>query len=174
MRRRFILALVVGAAVASGCASSAAERSGQANASFARMKALAGTWVTVQEEGTEPAGRKVRYQVTSGGSALVEISFLGTTGEMVSVYTVEDGDLVLTHYCALRNQPRMRAMPPRADGVLAFEFDGGANLDADRDTHMHRVEFAFADESHMRTEWTLYERGHPVSTVRLALVRTYQ
>lgn len=144
-----------------------------ARAHFERLKSLAGTWVTVQEEGTQPAGQKVRYEVTSRGTALVETLFAGTVSEMLSVYSIEDGELVLKHYCSLGNQPRMRAIAGPVDGKLAFEFDGGANLDPARDTHMHQAEFEWVDEAHVRASWTVYERGRPADAVRLALVRTW-
>jgi hypothetical protein len=164
--------LVVGLAA---CASPSAHPSHKAVAAaqFAVLKTLAGTWTTVQEEGTQPAGQKVRYEVTANGSTLVEVLFAGTTNEMLSVYSLDGDELVLAHYCALGNQPRMRAQPSNANGTLIFDYVGGANLDPGVDTHMHRIEFQFVDNTHMRVALTIYERGQPASVVRLALVRSW-
>ena len=87
-----------------------------------------------------PAGQAatVTYRVASGGSVVEETLFPGTPHEMISMYHLVDGELVLTHYCAMANQPRMRldrkaSTPDR----LVFAFDGGTNFDPAKDTHVH-------------------------------------
>ena len=62
----------------------------------------------------EPAGRLAEprrdrrlVRTTGGGSAVTETLFPGTAHEMMSVYHMDGDDLVLTHYCAGGNQPRM-------------------------------------------------------------------
>src|SRR5262245_55645420 len=99
------------------------------NAGFEKMKALVGTWVAADEN------RKLDDQVvsvikpTAGGSAIHETLFLRQPQEMVSVYTAEGSDLVMTHYCMLGNQPRMKANTKSPGKKLNFEFAGGTNLD---------------------------------------------
>ena len=79
------------------------------NAGFETMKKLVGTWVQADEEG-KPTDTVVSViKLTAGGSAIHETIFPGQPQEMISVYTVEGDDLVLTHYCAAGNQPRMAA-----------------------------------------------------------------
>lgn len=49
--------------------------------------------------------------------------FPGTDDEMTNLFCMDGDDLVLTHYCAAGNQPRLRASliePQR----IAFAFDG--------------------------------------------------
>ena len=174
MLSRVVASVLLGLA-GSGCRATTrvtADDAG-ARASFARLKSLAGTWVTVQEDGTQPAGQYVRYEITARGTALVETLFAGTQNEMLSVYAIDGGALELTHYCSLGNQPRMRAVPSEAGDVLAFELIGGANLDPARDTHMHRAAFEFVDDTHLRVVWTLHEQGRAADLVRLALVRSW-
>ena len=48
------------------------------------------------------------YRVTAAGSAVMEVLFPGTDHEMVTVYHQDGDDLILTHYCAAGNQPRMK------------------------------------------------------------------
>ena len=76
------------------------------------------------------------YRVTGAGSALVETQFPGSPHEMVTVYYVDGNDLVLTHYCAARNQPRMKLVRA-TDTDLVFEFTGRSNLDPAKDMHTH-------------------------------------
>ena len=76
-------------------------------AALERLKTLAGTWRghVVTEDGP-PA--TVVYSVTAAGTAVTEALFPGTSHEMLTVYHLEGDDLVLTHYCAMGNQPRMK------------------------------------------------------------------
>jgi hypothetical protein len=140
-------------------------------ADFARLKALAGTW-----KGTAMAGSpeafpvEVDYRLTGGGSAVVETLFKGTEHEMVTVYHCDGGDIVLTHYCAAGNQPRMRLATPGAK-ELVFEFDGGTNLDPRQDGHMHVGRLEIVDADHIRTRWSFYSGGKPDHDARFELQR---
>jgi hypothetical protein len=130
-----------------------------AKAGFERLATLQGDWVG-EGPADVPGPMTVNYKLTGGGSALVETLFAGTPEEMVSIYTVEDGELVLTHYCMLGNQPRMRAEPLQGD-VLSFHFVGGANIDPTRDEHMHDARFEFVSKDELITQWTGWSDGHP-------------
>jgi len=124
---------------------------------FDRLKALEGSWKGMAGGGDAT----VTYHVTGAGSAVVETLFPGTEHEMVTVYHKDGDDVVLTHYCAGQNQPRMRAKKP-ADGTkLAFTFDGGTNIAPEKTMHMHEatIEFKGADEVQM--VWTPWAEGKP-------------
>ena len=98
------LTLLAGAALAAGPAPSPA---------LDRFKSLAGEWVAAEDGPMSKKGDLVaRYAVTAAGSAVVETVFPGTAHEMLTVYTADGADLVLTHYCMEGNQPRMRAKSP--------------------------------------------------------------
>src|SRR3954447_19979613 len=81
------------------------------NPAFETMKKLAGTWLAADEDGKPTDQVTSIIRVTAGGSAVHETLFPGQPHEMVSIYTVEGPDLVMTHYCALGNQPRLKAEP---------------------------------------------------------------
>jgi hypothetical protein len=131
-----------------------------AEAGLAKLVALQGDWVDATGQLGPPDAVQVTYRVTGGGSAVVETLFPGTPHEMVTVYHKDGADLVLTHYCAAGNQPRMRARRIGEDAI-DFAFDGGANIDPARDMHMHsgRLEFVAGDE--LRAEWQGWEGGRP-------------
>src|SRR5690242_9923644 len=77
------------------------------NPNLDRLKALAGTWVEADKDG-KPTDKVVSVvKVTAAGSTVHETLFPGTPMEMISVYHLDGADLVMTHYCALGNQPRM-------------------------------------------------------------------
>jgi len=140
---------------------SAGDAAAPAGDSFEKLKALAGDWIDVDGGFGMKDQVAVRYRTTGNGSAVVETLFSGTPTEMMTVYHKDGGDLVLTHYCSGGNQPRMRAKggASATGDVLAFDFDGGTNLDPSKDPHMHscRIEFLGPDE--VKGEWQGWAQG---------------
>lgn len=159
------------AAPALGAAEGALRANGAAAAQFEAIKKLAGEWSKADEAG-QPAGPVVSsIRVTAGGSAVQETLFPGTEREMVTLYHLDRGELVLTHYCMLGNQPRMRAEPGEDAGPIEFKCAGGGNLQSEDDKHMHHLRIKRVDDDHLEADWTLHEQGKPVKTVELRLVR---
>src|SRR5882724_8286116 len=132
------------------------------NAGLEKMKSLVGTWVTADKDG-KPTDEVVSVvKVTAGGSAVHETIFPGQPHEMVSLYTAEGPDLVMTHYCMLGNQPRMKAdSKSAAANKLNFEFAGGGNLGPKKDMHMHAATLTFVDADHIELEGIGWENGAP-------------
>ena len=80
---------------------------------FERMKALAGEWEGTYEgsQGRTGGGPlRVSYFATGAGSALVENLVQGGVTTMTTVYHLDGTQLRMTHYCAARNQPRLKAV----------------------------------------------------------------
>jgi hypothetical protein len=81
---------------------------------FDRMRGLTGAWEgTLEWSGGRTGSGKLRvnYRLTGAGSALVE-DLLMTESDiptMTSVYHLDGADLRMTHYCAAKNQPRLKA-----------------------------------------------------------------
>ena len=93
-----------------------------------RLKTLVGTWVAADDDG-KPTDKVVSViKVTAAGSAVQETLFPGQPQEMVSIYHRDGADLLMTHYCALGNQPRMKADPASPPNRIRFKFAGGTNL----------------------------------------------
>lgn len=116
MNRARLQFVVLGAVVLllSATASVAAggkDKDFDAQAAFDELKKLAGEW-EAEWEGRDygPADKPVivRYEVTADGTVVSEISAAGTPEEMTTQYTVDHGDLVVSHFCALGNQPKMK------------------------------------------------------------------
>ena len=131
------------------------------NAGLEKMKKLVGTWVAADKDG-KPTDQVVSViKVTAGGSAVHETIFPGQPHEMVSVYTVDGPDLVMTHYCMLGNQPRMKADPKSAANQIKFDFAGGGNLDPKKDKHMHGATLTIVDPDHLELEGIGWDNGGP-------------
>jgi len=136
-----------------------------------RFKALAGDWVAAEDGDMMKKGDLVaRYAVTAAGSAVVETVFPGSAHEMVTVYHAEGPDLVLTHYCMEGNQPRMRARGT-AGSRFEFAYDGGTNIDPQRDRHMHSATFELVSADEIRSVWNELADGKPVFVARMHLLR---
>jgi hypothetical protein len=131
------------------------------NSGLEKMKKLAGTWLAADKDG-KPTDQVVSIiKVTAGGSVVHETLFPGQPQEMVSVYTVDGKDLVMTHYCVLGNQPRMKADPKSPDNQISFQFAGGSNLDPKTDKHMHAATLTIVDDSHIEIAGVGWEGGAP-------------
>ena len=153
-----------------------------AKAAFARIKTLAGTWKSqTSDEHKADHGEKdqyhkedkpVIYKVTGAGSALMETQFPGSPHEMVSVYHLDGEDLRMTHYCAAGNQPRVKL--DRANSKpdeLIFVFDGGTNLDPEKDMHIHGVKITFHKDGKVTSAWDGYVGGKKSGTTTFVLTR---
>jgi len=133
----------------------------ETNAAFARLKSLAGDWTSTSAKGEHS---KLTYQVIAAGSAVMERfssdALPATSGEMMTVYYLDGGELVLTHYCIAKNQPHMRAtLYDSRTGELHFNFVSGGNMAAGGEGHMHSATLKFLDEDHLSTEWQYLEGG---------------
>jgi hypothetical protein len=102
----------VGALLALACQSSGAAQPIDSAAAFNRLKTLVGTW-----EQNGDRGAPVTYTLTGRDSVLLEAA-----GGMMTAYHLDNGTLVLTHFCGAGNQPRMRVKAITDGGKrIAFE-----------------------------------------------------
>jgi len=126
-----------------------------------RLKGLAGTWVEADKDG-KPTDKVVSVvRVTAGGSAVHETIFPGQPMEMVSVYHQDGPDLVMTHYCMLGNQPRMKADPKAPANQIRWTFAGGTNLNPAKDAHMHEATLTFVDADRIELAGVAWVDGKP-------------
>ena len=131
------------------------------NPGFETMKKLAGTWLAAGEDGKPTDQVMSIIRVTAGGSAVHETLFPGQPQEMISVYTVDGPDLVMTHYCVLGNQPRLKADPKSPANQIRFQFAGGSNLDPTKDKHMHSATLTIVDDGHIEVAGVGWQGGAP-------------
>jgi hypothetical protein len=128
-----------------------------------QLKKLSGEWVALDAEGKPTAQVVTVFRVTAAGSAVHETLFPGTAHEMVTVYHLDGKDLVLTHYCAMGNQPHLKYDPSSPDKTLRFQFAGGTNLNPEKDMHMHEGSITLTDDDHVEWSWQGYKDGKPVA-----------
>ncbi|KAA5542123.1 hypothetical protein FYK55_15045 [Roseiconus nitratireducens] len=131
------------------------------NPTMATLTKLVGTWVAADDK-NQPTDQVVSViKLTAGGSVLHETLFPGQDQEMVSIYTVDGEDVVMTHYCMLGNQPRMKASGQSTDNTIKWAFAGGSNLDPAKDKHMHGATLTILDPDHIKIEGVAWDNGKP-------------
>lgn len=131
-----------------------------ATSAFERLKSLKGEWVDRSGTFGEKDKVSVVYEVIGNGSAVMERLFQGQPHEMVSIYHMDGDSLVMTHYCAAKNQPRMKSGKITADRI-DFDFAGGTNFDPAKDAHMHNGYIEWTDADHIHGKWFGWAGGKP-------------
>ena len=132
----------------------------QASVAFDRLKSLSGEWESKNGEGEKS---HTRYEVLSGGSAVVERyvnETMGADKAMETVYYLDGDRLLLTHYCMAHNQPRMQAdLFDPSTGDLRFAFLDATGLVSPNSGHMHSVSMHFVDLNHFNADWQFFQDG---------------
>ena len=135
-----------------------------AQAAFARLKSLAGEW----QADTSMGKARLSYEVIGGGVALAERLTFDHKGEpmapMLTVYHLDNGKLMLTHYCDLGNQPRLRAAAfDAATGEIRFEFLDISNAPDANASHMHSARLRIGAALFL-ADWDLWAGGTKKTT----------
>jgi|CXWL01.1.fsa_nt_gi hypothetical protein len=156
IRMLVLVSVVASLAGCSGGAKVAGTASPTDTAAFDRLKKLEGDWVMIDDKGAAAPGSV--FRVASQGSALREVMFPGAEHEMTNMYHMDGDSVVLTHYCAVGNQPRMRARAD-ASNALRFEFESVTNLRAADEAYMGSMTLTFVDPETIKTDWTHFNPG---------------
>jgi hypothetical protein len=144
----------------------------QSVAAFDRLMQMSGEW-----ESKDSAGKKshIRYEVVSGGSAVVErfvSDAMGADNAMETVYYLDGNRLLLTHYCMAHNQPRMQAESfDSSTGELKFAFLDATGLSSPNAGHMHSVSMRFVDSNHVNADWNFFQDGKLKTTESVQYTR---
>lgn len=132
---------------------------GPGDDAFEKMKTLVGTW-----EATVPTGiQRAEFQLIANGSVIMSRLSGGMPHDMHTMLHMDGSEFMLTHYCAMRNQPRMVFAPGRDPNKLVFEFKDGRNIKPG-DVYMNRVAFIIDGPNHHAEEWTHIANGEEKTT----------
>ncbi len=143
--------------------------------SFDKLKTLAGEWegavTTVPPEPTvQGKTAQISLRVTSMGNALMhEIKIPGRPDDPITMLYMDEGRLLLTHYCDAGNRPRMVGKMEPDGNTFAFNL-----LDVAGSTehgHMHGAAFTIVDSDHHTEEWTFMVPGNKSVRARFDLQR---
>lgn len=125
-----------------------------AQKSFDKLKALAGTW----EGAFDGKPLYVTLRVISTGNALVhEMTGSQTPNQdpehPITMFYLEGDRLLLTHYCDAGNRPRMVANALPDGKTINFDFLDVANLLPSQAGHMQHAVFNLIDVNHHTEKW---------------------
>jgi hypothetical protein len=159
----FGLVLGLASAVVAGEKATARPSPRPTSAGFEKMKTLVGDWLGASAGEGHDAKVLVSYTLTSAGSAMME-TLETEHGAMVTIYHPDGEAVMMTHYCAAGNQPRMRAKG-NGEKELAFSFVDATNLSSPEAMHMHDLKITFDDADHITQEWTTSAGGKKAPVV---------
>jgi hypothetical protein len=122
-------------------------------AAFDTLKGLAGQW-----QAKDPSGKQqiITLKVVSAGSALMESM---QEESMVTMYHLDKGRLMLTHYCAAQNQPRMQGQVSEDGKTFTFDYLDATNLASPNDGHMRKLVLTIQDKDHFTEQWYFSKDG---------------
>lgn len=127
---------------------------------FDKLKSLAGAWKGTYS-GADAAGVQVanNFKIVSAGSAVMLVSGEGTEEEMITMFHPAGADLMVTHYCSIQNQPRMKLVPSSDPNKLVFKFVDVTNLADPKMEHMRSLVITILSSDHHTQEWTSEQAG---------------
>jgi ABC-type glycerol-3-phosphate transport system substrate-binding protein len=111
--------------------------------SFEKLKTLVGSW----ESDNPKRPMSIKFRVTSNGSAILS-EMLDDRDNMITMFHLDDGRLMVTHYCAAGNQPRMVGKMLPDGKTLEFDFLDGTNFNSTKDGHMDGLVITMIDNTH--------------------------
>jgi hypothetical protein len=83
------------------------------------LKSLEGKWYgTLKRDDESEDPFNLSYSISSNGSAILEESNTGGI-EMLTIFNLQNDEILLTHYCGLRNRP-VSALDSSDGGVFKF------------------------------------------------------
>jgi len=139
------------------CSCSALQAQSGAADAFNKLKTLSGQWVSKTADGKPVT---TSFHVTAGGSAVLQMLMEGMDDEMPTLYHMDGDRLMVTHYCAAQNQPRMVLAPATSSAsTMRFQFLDATNLTSPEAGHMHAIAITFLGPDKLRQEWTYREKG---------------
>ena len=122
---------------------------------MARLAELEGEWILLDENGEETDVIGSTFRITSAGSAIMERMFPDSPDghEMLNVYHADGDRVLMTHYCAAGNQPRVEVRTTDDENRLELRFDSITNLPTPDADHMRQAEYIFDGEDRLTTRW---------------------
>ena len=125
-------------------------------AALDQIKSLAGTWEKKGEDGKMEVATV--FAVSSSGSVVREVMLPGAPHEMTNIYHMDGPTLVMTHYCAMGNQPVLHATSAKK-GEIAFQLDHVLNMTSADQPYMGQLTLVIKDKDHLVEHWRGLKNG---------------
>jgi hypothetical protein len=89
---------------------------------------------------------------------------------MTNVYHLDGPSIVVTHYCAMGNQPKMRATAGSTKEI-PFHIDSVGNFTSEKEGYMGDLTLAFKDKDHVVESWRHFKDGKAGDPMSFELTR---
>jgi hypothetical protein len=123
---------------------------------YDRIVSLAGDWSGHMEDPLAGPSVTVRFEVVSGGKAVIEYQYPADSMSSVAVYFLAGGKLRAVQYSPAGNQPSYKLGAGSTVDLVRLEFDGGTGFDADHDGHVRKGEIRFVSPTRIEHRWFHY------------------
>lgn len=126
---------------------------------FERLKLLKGDWRASNKKGERSSSR---FDVIANDSCVVETSRVLASPEqtMLTVYHLHAGELLLTHYCAARNQIGMAATSISQHGSkIQFTYRCATGISSREQGHMDQAMYHLTRTGNLTAKWSWYSKG---------------
>jgi hypothetical protein len=153
--RTFLAAVAVWGAVALAAGAHAASAPDDKTV-YDRIVSLAGDWSGHMEDPLSGPPIAVRFEVSSGGMAVIEHQYPAGSLPTVTVYFLANGKLRAVQYSPAGNQPAYKLGADSTADLVQLEFDGGTGFDADHDGHVRKGEIRFVAPDRIEHRWFHY------------------
>ena len=124
-----------------------------------KLARLQGDWIMLDENGAETDMIGSTFRLTAGGSVLVEVMGPDEGFEMFNMFHADGERVLMTHYCAAGNQPRMEVKATDDENRLELQFESVTNLASPGANHMHQAEYIFRGDDRLTTRWWSMQDG---------------
>jgi hypothetical protein len=125
-----------------------------APAAWNKIMSLSGDWEGI--EAGDKSKTRITFHMSSGASAFIQTIDPGGMHEMLTVFTLDKGEVLGTHFC-FGNQPRFRAVANQDPNTLVFELKDWTGSDAPG--HMSKLVLTMVDADHHYEDWTYIING---------------
>jgi hypothetical protein len=139
---RITVVIVITFAAATSVAESDAQKV------FKELKTLAGTW-----EGTSSEGKPVTVTFRETANVSAILSEINGHENMITMFYLDGSRLLMTHYCAAGNQPRMAEELSPDGKTLVIRFIDATNVLPSQPGHMEQLNITMPDTSHHTEIW---------------------
>lgn len=133
----------------------------EGNSLMEKLKGLEGDWTMLDENGEDTGVIGSTFRISSGGSVLVEVMAPDSPDghEMFNMYHADGERVLMTHYCAAGNQPRLEVIATDEGNRLELRFESITNLASPDTGHMHQAEYILHGDDRLTTRWQSMQDG---------------
>ncbi|GAB2890590.1 hypothetical protein ACCI51_03395 [Microbulbifer echini] len=132
---------------------------------FERMKLLQGDW---KKEGDTAGNFHIKFSQTAADSVLVENWLYKGKSHSLTIYHIDNSNLLATHYCPQGNQPRLQLTSSVESRPIEFSFKDATNLGDLEANHQHSLAFEWLENGKViRTESYMENGELRPSSIRL-------